>query len=91
VSIDLAGGLAGEHKLFFGECPVNLQMRDSANFRVCDNRGHMDLPRIGIEAIAAAGRPSKFRSCIAKDAGTAPGQRVIRVGWRRSLRHDRAC
>lgn len=50
---DLTGGIDPSREYVFAERPDNPEMRDSVSFWTVDDRGHMGLPRIGIEAVAA--------------------------------------
>jgi hypothetical protein len=53
MAVDLTGGIDPAREYMFIERPDNPEMRDSVSFWVFDDRGHVGLPRIGIEAVAA--------------------------------------
>jgi len=54
MAIDLTGGMEPSRDYFFAETPADPEMRESASVWVSDDAGRMGLPRIGIEAVAAA-------------------------------------
>lgn len=53
MAIDLTGGMDPSRELMFASRPENPEMRDSVSFWTVDDLGHVGLPRIGIEAVAA--------------------------------------
>ena len=53
MSIDLTGGIDRSREYVFAQRPDNPEMRDSVSFWTVDDRGHIGLPRIGVEAVAA--------------------------------------
>jgi len=53
MATDLTGGIDPAREQVFARRPDDPEMRDSVSFWVIDDRGHVGLPRIGIEAVAA--------------------------------------
>ncbi|MGC1156071.1 MAG: hypothetical protein WA925_29350, partial [Mycobacterium sp.] len=53
MTTDLTGGIDPAREQMFATRPDDPEMRDSVSFWVIDDRGHVGLPRIGIEAVAA--------------------------------------
>ncbi|MFZ3295359.1 MAG: hypothetical protein WA281_24885, partial [Mycobacterium sp.] len=53
MTTDLTGGIDPAREQVFATRPDEPEMRDSVSFWVIDDRGHVGLPRIGIEAVAA--------------------------------------
>jgi hypothetical protein len=53
MSVDLTGGIDLSREMMFAERPDNPEMRESVSFWTVDDSGHIGLPRIGIEAVAA--------------------------------------
>ena len=49
---ELDGGLAQDRDYFFSSAPGDPDTRESASVWVCDDRGALGMPRIGIEAVA---------------------------------------
>ena len=54
MAIDLTGGLDGSREHVFAQRPDNPEMRDSVSMWISDDRGELGIPRVGIEAVAAA-------------------------------------
>lgn len=72
----LDGGMALSRDYFFAAPPEDPETRESASIWICDSRGELGMPRIGIEAVARSWGERGFQVNV----GFPDGRLVIALG-----------